>query len=731
MARIARTALPRPVRQLFDYRVPDGMEVMPGQRVRVPFGQQVLTGLVTELDPADPARQTLKPIRDPLEAWPVLPLHTLELLLWAARHYQHPPGECLFAALPPALRKGASATLPGVEYWYPQPGAAPEQLPGQARRQRELLELLLGQPGQSRAALRQAGFEAPQLRALAERGLIAPSQKAPEQPPSTSSACAEPAPLNDAQAQVLRALDTSSSGYSPHLLFGVTGSGKTEVYIHYLLERLFGDPAQGSAQALVLVPEINLTPQTMARFERHFGERIAVWHSALNATERLRTWSRVRRGEPLILIGTRSAVLLPFPELRTIIVDEEHDGSYKQHEGFRYSARDLAIYRAWQNHCPIILGSATPSLESLHNARQGRYHLHELTQRAGRAGMPEMNLVDVRSRPLQGGLSSPLIEAVGRTIEAGEQALLFINRRGFSPVVMCFDCGTPIDCPQCDAKLTYHRHDNCLRCHHCGHQQALPRGCPECASDNLNPVGQGTERTETVLSEHFPDTPVIRIDRDTTRRRGQLDDMLEQIRTGRPCILVGTQMLAKGHDFPAVTLAGILDADGGLFSSDFRGPEQLAQLIIQVGGRAGRGDRAGQVLIQTCQSGHPLLQSICHGEYLGVAWKLLEERDQAGLPPTSFMTAFRVDAPSMEESLNLLDDLARRATTAAPEATVMGPFPAIIARKANRYRAQLLLQHSKRPPLQRLSNRLCRHLEQNPPGRQIRWHIDVDPLSID
>ncbi len=731
MARIARTALPRPVRQLFDYEVPDGLEIVPGQRVQVPFGRQVLTGLVTELDPANPTQQTLKAIRETLEDWAVLPHQTLELLMWAARHYQHPPGECLFSALPPALRKGASATLPGAEYWYPQGDADPQQLPRQASRQRQLLSLLLEQPGQSRPALRQAGFESTHLKALCDRGLISPSQQAPEQPPTTSSTCAEPAPLNNAQAQVLSALDTQSTGYQPHLLFGVTGSGKTEVYIHYLMERLFGDPTTPQGQALVLVPEINLTPQTMARFERHFGERIAVWHSALNATERLQTWSRVRRGEPLILIGTRSAVLLPFPELATVIVDEEHDGSYKQNEGFRYSGRDLAIYRAWQNDCPIILGSATPSLESLHNARQGRFRLHELTERAGRAGMPSMQLVDVRSRPLQGGLSSPLLEAVGRTIEAGEQALLFINRRGFSPVVMCFDCGTPIDCPQCDAKLTYHRHDNCLRCHHCGHQQAIPRGCPQCGSDNLNPVGQGTERTETVLAEQFPETPVIRIDRDTTRKKGQLDDMLEQIRTGRPCILVGTQMLAKGHDFPAVTLAGILDADGGLFSSDFRGPEQLAQLILQVGGRAGRGERAGQVLIQTCQSGHPLLQSICRGEYLDVAWKLLAEREQAGLPPTSFMTAFRVEAPSMEESLNLLDDLARRAAAADPQASILGPFPAIIARKANRYRAQLLLQHSQRPPLQRLSNRLCRHLEQNPPPRQLRWHIDVDPLSID
>lgn len=728
MAEIARIALPRPVRQLFDYLVPDGTAAQPGQRVRVPFGNQTLIGMIIELNPAEPATRALKPLQGVLEDWAVLPQNTRELLLWASRYYQHPPGECVFAALPPALRKGAPATLAQTEYWRAESDNG-EALPKRAHRQRELLDWLRAQPGQTSSAVRAAGFDTSLLRALEQRGLASRTLDKPGHSQTASLPDITPDTLNPEQQRLLQDLESLSDSFATHLLFGITGSGKTEVYIHYLMRRIRHAGEQN--QYLVLVPEINLTPQTMARFQRYFGSRIAVWHSALNATERLQTWSRVREGEPVIVVGTRSAVLLPFTQLDTLVVDEEHDSSYKQTEGFRYSARDLAIYRGWQNDCPVILGSATPSLESLHNAHQGRFHLHRLTVRAGNAALPTMQLIDVRSRPLRGGISPPLLEAVDQTLAKGEQALLFINRRGFSPVVMCFDCGTPIDCPQCDARLTYHRHDNCLRCHHCGHQQAVPRRCGECGSDNLNPVGQGTERTETVLQEQFPQTPVLRIDRDSTRKRGQLDRMLEQVRSGEPCILVGTQMLAKGHDFPAVTLAGVLDADGGLFSSDFRGPEHLAQLLIQVGGRAGRGERAGRVLVQTCQSGHPLLLQLCEGNYLQVAESMLAERRQAGLPPASFMTAFRVESPDMDTSMALLEDLGRRARQADDRVSVMGPFPAIIARKANRFRAQLLLLHSDRPPLQRLSNRLCLYLEQRRPGRHIRWSIDVDPQSID
>jgi len=727
---IARIALPRPVRQFFDYLVPDSVTLQRGQRVQVPFGHQTLTGLVMALDTEAATDRPLKPITQALEPWPTLPPETIDLLLWAAHYYQHPAGECVFAALPPALRRGAPVERPQQTYWYPVAGSEPEQVPARAKRQRELLSALLQQPGQTARELRETGFNRSLLDGLAERELVTAGTEPPQQ--SNKPAADIPLnPLSAAQAAIFNDLKAHSNGFATHLLHGITGSGKTEIYMHYLAaltaEREDGNPAQ----ALVLVPEINLTPQTLARFRRHFGPRVAVWHSALTAGERLDTWLRVRNGEPVVLIGTRSAIMLPFTALSVLIVDEEHDSAYKQNEGFRYSARDLAIFRAHKNQCPVLLGSATPSLESLHNARSGRFYLHSLTERAGNARLPDMQLLDIRSRTLQGGLAPPLLQTLKKTLEGGGQALLFINRRGFAPVIMCYDCGTLMDCPRCDARLTYHRKDNCLRCHHCSYQQAAPKKCSHCGSDNLHPVGMGTERTESVLETLLPEYPVIRIDRDTTRKRGQLDDKLEQVRTGKPCILVGTQMLAKGHDFPGVTLVGVLNADGGLFSSDFRGPENLAQLLLQVGGRAGRGDQPGQVVIQTCQSDHPLLNTLCRGDYLAVADTLLAERVEAGLPPASHMTALRVDAPTMGESLAILDDLSARATQANPEVTVLGPFPAVIARKANRHRANLLLQHHERKPLHQLGNQLCRYLEQRKLPRNTRWFIDVDPLEIE
>ncbi|TVP53944.1 MAG: primosomal protein N', partial [Halomonadaceae bacterium] len=615
--------------------------------------------------------------------------------------------------------------------WYPSPGTDPVIIPARAKKQQQLLEALQAHPGQTSRELKSAGFSRPQLNSLRDKGLAHESTEPPAGHASTQRTPDQPLnPLSPAQQTIYEGLMAHSDGFSSHLLHGITGSGKTEIYLHFLASMIAKSP-QDAPQCLVLVPEINLTPQTLARFRRHFGARVAVWHSALNAGERLATWLRVRDGEPVVLIGTRSASLLPFTALQAIIVDEEHDGAYKQNEGFRYSARDLAIYRAHLNQCPIVLGSATPSLESLHNARSGRYHLHSLMERAGNAQLPTMQLLDIRSRTLQGGLAPPLLDALKATIAAGEQALLFINRRGYAPVIMCYDCGTLHECPRCDARLTYHRRDNCLRCHHCGFQQGIPKACGKCGSNNLHPVGLGTERTETVLEQLFPDTPVLRIDRDTTSKRGQLDSMLETVRGGAPCILVGTQMLAKGHDFPGVTLVGVLNADGGLFSSDFRGPEHLAQLLLQVGGRAGRGDRPGQVVIQTGQSDHPLLNTLIKGDYLTVADALLEERKDAGLPPASHMTALRVDAPTMGESLALLDQLLQLATQADSNVTVMGPFPALMARKANRHRANLLLQHTERQPLHRLGNQLCRWLEQQKLPGHTRWFIDVDPLEIE
>ena len=713
----ARIALNRPLRRLFDYSIPEHLQPMPGQRVKVPFGRQTLTGLVVETGVQPPEGITLKPINTALEDWPALPNNTFQLLTWASDYYQHPLGECLFTALPPALRRGRPAHEKADESWHPQQTEA--ALPANAHKQKALFEAVAEKPGISSSELVQRGFTRAQIRNLDGKGLIA-------QGPARKIAIADesqnlPTPtLSPAQQHAASQLPGRTDQFAASLLYGITGSGKTELYLHYLKAHL-----KDSEQALVLVPEINLTPQTLARFRRYFGDRIAVWHSALNDGERLRTWLKIRNGEPVILIGTRSAVLLPFTNLRSIVVDEEHDSSYKQGEGFRYSGRDVAVYRAHLNQCPVILGSATPSLESWHNARTGKYNLVRLEERAGNAKPPEMALLDIRSRPLEAGLARPALNAIKETLARGEQALVFVNRRGYSPVMMCFDCGHMEECPQCDTRLTYHRRDRAMRCHHCDYQQAASHTCPKCQSENYKPVGQGTERAEEALAEHFPDTPLVRVDRDSTQRKGSIQNILKQVNTGEPCILVGTQMLAKGHDFPNVTLVAVVNADGGLFSVDFRAPEQMLQTLLQVSGRAGRGDKPGKVLIQTCHSDHPLLNALCKGDYATMAEQLLAEREGGQLPPFRAMAILRAEADTMQNSLQLLDALKPMAQV--PGIEVWGPLPAVIARKANRYRAQLILNSDNRKHLNRLLTHLCQHLDQTKQPANTRWMIDVDP----
>ncbi len=716
----ARIALNRPLRRLFDYRIPDGTTLVPGQRVRVPFGRQQATGLVVETGVTPPPGITVKPILSALESWPALPSETFRLLSWASDYYQHPLGECLFTALPVALRKGRPAEQKQVTQW--RAIGDPAEVPAGAPRQKALLEWLSG-TGKSASdqEIIQAGFTRQQVKALLEKNLVQ-ANMTPAQPaiaPHPDHDQQSPT-LSEAQTRAAEQLARPAEGFGASLLYGITGSGKTEIYLHYLKQHLGRDE-----QALVLVPEINLTPQTVARFQRYFGSRIVVWHSALNDGERLSTWLKVRNGEPVILIGTRSAVLLPFTRLRAIIVDEEHDSSYKQGEGFRYSGRDVAVYRAHLNACPILLGSATPSLESYYNAQQQKYQLTRLEQRAGQARPPEISLLDIRSRPLDGGLSQPALGAIRKTLERGQQALVFVNRRGFAPVMMCFDCGHMVDCPRCDTRLTYHRRDRAMRCHHCDYQTAATEQCPKCESDAFKPVGQGTERTEDVLSAHFPDTPVVRVDRDSTQRKGSIQTILERVNTGEPCVLVGTQMLAKGHDFPGVTLVVVVNADGGLFSVDFRAPEQLIQTLLQVSGRAGRGAHAGQVLVQTCHSDHPLLKTLCEGRYLDIADQLLAERESGQFPPFRAMAIFRAEADTMEKALQLLDQIKPMAQTTGVE--VWGPLPALIARRADRYRAQLVLNSDNRKRLNHVLKGICTHLDQQRLPGNVKWMIDVDP----
>ncbi|GGC83066.1 primosomal protein N' [Marinobacter halophilus] len=713
----ARIALNRPLRRLFDYLIPDHLELTPGQRVEVPFGRQTLTGLVVETGVQPPAGITLKPVRNILETWPALPEHTFRLLTWASDYYQHPLGECLFTALPPALRKGRPAREKPDERW--QTVTAEAALPANAHRQVALFNTIKTAPGITSSALAQSGFSRAQIRNLQQKELI--TEVTTQQTPPITPEAELPAPmLSEAQQQAAADFPVDTQSFSATLLYGITGSGKTELYLHYLKTHLKADE-----QALVLVPEINLTPQTLARFRRYFGNRIQVWHSALNDGERLSTWLKIRNGDPVILIGTRSAVLLPFNHLRTIIVDEEHDSSYKQGEGFRYSGRDVAVYRAHLNQCPVILGSATPSLESWHNANQGKYTLIRLEQRAGGATLPQLELLDIRSRPLEAGLSRPALNAIKETLAKGEQALVFVNRRGFAPVVMCFDCGYLEECPRCDTRLTFHRRDRAMRCHHCDFQMAASHTCPKCQSENFKPVGQGTERTEDTLAEQFPEVPVIRVDRDSTQRKGSIQAILKKVNSGEPCILVGTQMLAKGHDFPNVTLVIAVNADGGLFSVDFRAPEQMIQTLLQVSGRAGRGDKPGKVLIQTCHSDHPLLNALCHGNYATIADQLLAERESGQLPPFRAMAILRAEADTMQNSLQLLDTLKPMATS--PGVEIWGPLPAVIARKADRHRAQLVLITDNRKHLNRLLTHLCQYLDQTKLPGSTRWMVDVDP----
>jgi len=710
----------RPLFRRFDYRLPSGMSVSPGQRVRVPFGRREVPAIVVDLNVTPPEGVSLKPVTDTLDDWPAIPENTLALMRWAANYYQHPLGECLFASLPPPLRSFAAIESSREQQWQ-----IIGELPADGRRaprQEALLQWLHDSGPATTVTIMDAGFSRAALKGLQEKAVIARTASAiPDIPPIKRKALLT---LNPQQAAVLDRLQ-EDRGFACHLLYGVTGSGKTEVYLHFLADRLGDDE-----QALVMVPEINLTPQMLDRFRRIFGTRVAAWHSALNNTQRARTWLRLREGEPLILVGTRSAVLLPFVKLSTVIVDEEHDSSYKQNEGFRYSGRDLAVYRARMENCPVILGSATPSLESLLNVERGRYSLHRLPARA-QASAPQIELLDIRSRHLEAGLSQPLLACIEQHLGRGNQVLVFINRRGFAPVMMCFDCGHIMGCPRCDSRLAFHSSDQSLRCHHCEYRTRVVQRCPKCSTGTLYPVGQGTEQAEDFLQRRFSAYPVVRVDRDSTRRKGSMDRILEQVHGGQPCILIGTQMLAKGHDFPGITLAAVVNADGSLFSIDFRAPEQLLQTLIQVAGRAGRGDRPGQVIIQTCHAEHPLLQQLTNRDYLALAGELLSERIQAGLPPASAMAVIRAEARTMADAIAWLDQLRQDLSDGLPAGLqVQGPLPAVMARRADRFRAQLVLQAPQRGPINHYLRRVTGRLDQSGARAGVRWSIDVDPLDV-
>jgi primosomal protein N' (replication factor Y) len=565
------------------------------------------------------------------------------------------------------------------------------------------------------------------LRTLAGKGWIEPCRLVPAtSPPPPGNPEQHRVTLNREQGRAVGAVADAFGRFRPFLLEGVTGSGKTEVYLR-LIERALAR----QLQVLVLVPEIGLTPQLHRRLQRRIEAPLAVLHSGLPEGERATAWLRARDGQAAVLLGTRSAVFTPLPRLGLILVDEEHDLSFKQQDGFRYSARDVAVRRAQLQLCPVVLGTATPSLETLHNARSGRYGWLRLRERAGSARPPRLDLLDIRSQPLRAGLSPVLLRMMEEQLAAANQVLLFLNRRGYAPVLICHDCGWVAECPHCDARLTLHRSVNRLCCHHCGYQRGLISACAACGGADLRRLGQGTERLEGDLSELFPAVSLARIDRDSTRRKGEMERLLNAARQGEHGILLGTQMLAKGHHFPNVTLVGILDLDQGLYGTDYRASERMAQLLVQVAGRAGRAEKAGRVVVQTRHPDHPLLLTLIRQGYAAFAEEALRERASASLPPFSYQALLRAEASQPELAQRFLQEAqAAAAVQARGDVELWGPVPAPMERRAGRFRAQLLVQAPRRRPLQAFLLRWVPELYRLRDVRRVRWSVDVDPQEV-
>jgi primosomal protein N' (replication factor Y) len=724
----AATVMPGATPKLEFGRASPAGVLQPGMRVRVPFGRQRLVGVVMEVaDSSDLPADRLKPILEVLDPQPILDAAAVGLLTWAAEYYHHPIGAVVSAAMPKALRLGASSSSKQERWSLTTAGhTAHEQgEPKRAPKQRKLLEFLASNDAATADALTE---NLPNWRDAAKqlvaRGWIGSMEIEPAAPDAPTSAQADGPPLSDAQRDAVKAVTEGLNRYGTYVLHGVTGSGKTEVYLR-LVERALA----AGHRALVLVPEIGLTPQLVSRFAQRFAVPMAVLHSALTDHERLLAWREAFSGRARIVLGTRSAVFAPVPELGIIIVDEEHDASFKQHEGgFRYSARDLAVVRAQRANVPIVLGSATPALETLNNVSTNRYVRLTLPRRADQAAPPRMAFIDLRAHAAHDGISTPAVQAIERHIKEDGQVLIFLNRRGYSPTLLCTACGWVAPCTECDARLTVHMSAGRLRCHHCGADGPLPTRCPVCGFA-VKAVGQGTERIEETMAKLFPDAPLVRLDRDVVRKRGDMEEAMRRMASGEARILVGTQMVTKGHDFPNVTLVVVLNADQGLFSTDFRAPERLAQTIVQVAGRAGRGTRPGEVLVQTEFPGHPLLLSLQSEGYDGFARAALEERAQASWPPFSRLAAVRDSATTAMHALEFLTE-ARKIAKPPRNVKLLGPVPAAMAKRAGRHHAQLLVESSERGALHRFLDSWLPEVEQLQSARRVRWALDVDPGEL-
>ena len=732
---IVRVAVPSPLRRLFDYLVPAEMvtdappsALQPGCRVKVTFGRREITGLIIECaDTSTFALEKLKPVTQLIDVEPLLPASLFRLFIWASRYYQHPIGDALFSTLPTLLRKGALPPEQGQKCWQLSTfgkGLGPDSLK-QAPKQRAVIDKLLAEGVVSDEQL-VALFSRAVLKPLEEKLLIESSNQCIPEVALDKLLRQDNLTLYPSQKQALEAIDHHHFNCS--LLDGVTGSGKTEIYLQSIEKTL-----RYERQALVLIPEISLTPQTEKRFRDRFHVPIVTLHSGLTDKQRLNAWMQARSGQAKIILGTRSAIFTPLKAPGLIILDEEHDPSYKQQEGFRYSARDLAVIRAQQEHIPIILGSATPSLESLNNCHAGRYQHLVLSTRAGNAVQPDWQVIDLKTERSNAGIAATTLMAIDQTLKNNHQVLVFLNRRGFAPAMLCHQCGWTAECQHCDSRLTVHRARSRLICHHCDFQQRVPQQCPSCLSRELIAAGEGTERSEAFLQQYFPDTIVLRVDRDSTRKKGVMQEVFNTADSGESCILVGTQMLAKGHHFENVTLVAVLDADSGLFSPDFRSHERMGQLLTQVAGRSGRGIARGRVIVQTHQPDHPLLALLISQGYGHFARQLLPQRELSQLPPFRHMSVIRAESHRPDEAdafLRLARKIAEKLQVPTPALNYLGPLPALMEKRAGRFRYVLRIDADQRPALQVLLSAVAVELENHKDSRRVRWSIDVDPQEL-
>lgn len=725
-----RVAVPVYLHDCFDYSLSAAQyqQAEAGARVAVSFGRQHLVGVIMEKlapdTPLDP-KIKLKAITELLDDHAILSPKSLTLLTWAAQYYQFPIGEVVHSAIPALLRQGKPYNLL-ARMWKLLNDDAEAKVKRSERQQEAYKILKLHPSGTSENILNLAGIETATLKALEKKQICACVLEAQDFSPMPISMAQMPLTANDEQKHAIQSILKTRNKYHAFLLDGLTGSGKTEVYLQAMQEVL----KQGK-QVLVLVPEIGLTPQTISRFQSRFHCNIALLHSGLNDTKRLQAWQAAQTGKASIILGTRSAIFTPLPNLGLIVLDEEHDLSFKQQEGFRYHARDVALYRGHLEQCPVVLGSATPSIDSYALVQHGKMSVLELNKRAGSALMPKIHILDLKIAKKQHGISETLLDEIKKRLEKKEQVLVFLNRRGYAPVLICESCAWQAKCPHCDANFTVHRTPyQHLHCHHCGTIHRMPDHCPQCAHTELKPLGMGTAKVEEHLNELFPDFDVIRVDRDSTSRVGSWQKIYDKIQKSEPAILLGTQMLAKGHHFPYVTLVAILDIDSGLLSVDFRATERTAQLVVQVSGRAGRGERKGDVYLQTLRPDHPLLNTLVKEDYRQFAKQTLKERQAALMPPFRYAALIRCE--SKEQSLNteFLQHHAQLLRQSAElNVDIWGPIPAPMERKAGRYQSHMVLLSPDRARLHFYIRNWWQNMLQSKPS-SMKLTLDIDPQEL-